>query len=371
MTLPTYQISVYSATTGAVVAVLDSTSFDDLRYSRALNDIGALAMTLPYDPQWATVFALDNLIEVERTSPLTGTLQVEETYLTRLTHQFREGDDERFIVGGLSLNHLLSRRLIDPADDPAAAGGYSTKAGPADDVMIQYVREQCGDLCATAVRKFPNFTVQTTLSVGSSIGRRLRYDNLFETCQDIASRGGVDFIINRLITNQLRMVVAPIGSDKSRTRNYPGGQFVQLDPQRGNLSDPSLLFDRKKEQNYVYALGQGPGDTRIVSKLEGLGNFDSPYNRIEFTADVRTANRGDATTLATGARAALYDKQANKEFTFKPTGQEPGNLYRLDFDVGDILTCVYGDVSIDLRVRQVEISLTSDNEEISITVQPQ
>lgn len=368
MALPDYQLTIRNPNDGSVLIVLDGAAFDDCKYSRLLNDVGVLAMTLPSDPDWPAIFTLDTLIEVERTSPLTGQLQVEETYLTRLLHRFRNGDEERFVVGGLSLNHLLARRIVDPADDPLAAGGYSTKAGPADDILAAYADEQCG-ASASALRQYPNFSVAPTGSLGIPAGRRLRYENLLETFQDVCNGANVDFQVVRLIDNILRLNIAPIGSDKTRTRNYPFAPFVELNPLRGNLSEPSLLFDRKKEQNYVYALGQGPGESRILYKLEGSGIHDSPYNRIEFTTDVRQAERGDITTLATGARAALYEKQPQKEFTFKPTGTEPGNIYRLDWDVGDILTCVWDDDLIDLRVREVEISLSSSGETITPTLE--
>lgn len=369
--LPDYQITLYNPVTGEAQAIFDGNNFYEVRYSRALDDIGAFAMTLPSNPDYPNLFTLDSLIEIERTSPVTGRLQVEDTYLVRLTHRFREGNEERFIVGGLSLNHLLTRRVIDPDDDPTAAGGYSTKAGPADDVMRAYAREQCADLCATPVRQFPNFSVGSTGSLGASVGRRLRYENLFEVFQDVSRQGGVDFLISRVTGNTLRLTIAPIGTDKTQTRNYPFVGFVQLNPDRGNMSDPSLLFDRRQEQNYVYALGQGPGESRIVQQLSGLGIGDSPYNRIEFTSDVRQAERGDSTTLVTGARAALLEKEAKKEFTFKPLGTEPGNVYRLDWDIGDLLTAAWDDESIDLRVRGVEVTLSPDGEAMNITLEPQ
>ena len=367
--LADYQLTVRSATDGSVQIVLDGSAFDDCKYSRALNDVGVFAMTLPSNPDWPAIFTLDALIDIERTSPITGNLQIEDTYLTRLLHRFRQGDEEHFVVGGLSLNHLLSRRIVDPADDPAAAGGYSTKAGPADDILSNYANEQCGP-SSSALRKFPNLTIAASASVGSSAGRRLRYENLLDVFQDVANQSNVDFLITRISSNNLRLTVLPIGTDRTRSLNYPFAPFVELNPIRGNLSDPSLLLDRKKEQNYVYALGKGPGESRILSKLEGEGVHDSPYNRIEFTTDVRTAERGDSTTVTTGARAALYDKQAQKEFTFKPTGQEPGNIYRLDWDVGDSLTCVWDDQVLDLRVREVEITLSSDGETIVPRMEP-
>lgn len=372
MSQPQYQISVTDPATGDTNIVLDGAAFDECRFSRLLDDVGLFAMTLPSRDDWLDIFTLDTLIDVMRTSPVTGHLQTEDVYLTRLTHRFREGNQEKFIVGGFSLNHLLARRLIDPTDDPAAAGGYSTKAGPADDILVAYANEQCGPN-ASAARQFPNFTVTASSSVGASAGRRLRYDNLLEVFQDVCNQSTLtlmDFQIVRLTGNSLRLNVAPIGVDRTRSHNYPSGPFVELNPLRGNLSDPSLLFDRKQEQNLVYALSQGPGESRIVTKVAGEGIADSPYNRIEFTKDIRTTERGDTTTVLSNARSALYDKQPRQEFTFKPTGTEPGNIYRLDWDVGDLVTCVFGGDSFDLRIRGVDIRLSSAGEDISITVSP-
>lgn len=371
MPLPTYQLTVRDPATGAVRTVLSGEAFDDCKYSRILNDIGLFAMTLPRNPDWADVFTLDALIDIERTSPLTGILQVEETYLTRLLHRFREGNVERFVVGGLSLNHLLSRRVIDPTNDPLAAGGYSTKAGPSDVILAAYANEQCGSLAAAA-RQFPNFQVGAVGGVGAPAGKRLRYENLLEVFQDVANQANsnTDFLIYRLVDNITRLQIGPIGTDKTRTRNYPGFPFVEVNPIRGNLVDPSLLIDRKDEQNYVYALGQGPGENRIVFQLQGLGVYDSPFNRIEFTTDVRTAERGDNTTIATQARSALFEKQAIREFTFQPSADKPGNVYRQDWDIGDILTCAWDDEKLDLRVREVEITLDSGGETITPKLAP-
>lgn len=373
MSLPSYQITLINPSTGLTITVFDGTAIDDMRFSRVLDDVGLVAITFPYSSSLAADFTLDSLIEIRRTSPATGALVVEETYLTRLTHHFRQGNDEKFIVGGFSLNHLLARRIVDPADDPLAAGGYSTKAGTSDDVLVAYAREQCGDLCATVARQFPNFSVAPGSSYGNPVGRRLRYENLLDVFQDVCKQSQLvlmDFQITRISGSLLRLTVAPIGTDRTKTRNYPFAPFVELNPLRGNLSDPSLLFDRKNEQNFVYALSQGPGESRIVTRVQGDGVNDSPYNRIEFTTDVRSAQRGDTTTVATSAGAVLNDKQAKREFTFKPSGTEPGGIYRLDYDLGDIVTCTFDNQSFDLRVRGIEISLSADNEDIAVTVAP-
>src|SRR4051812_19085292 len=116
MPLPSYQLTVTDPATGVVLSVFDGTALDEMRFSRVLDDVGLLAVTLPYSNALPAIFVLDSLVEVQRTSPITGKLQTEDVYLTRLTQHFRQGDEEKYVVGGFSLNHLLARRLIDPAD---------------------------------------------------------------------------------------------------------------------------------------------------------------------------------------------------------------------------------------------------------------
>lgn len=370
MSLPDYQLTIVSPSSGQPLTVITGSGLDGLRFSRVLNGIGSLALTLPEGEDWASIFTLDTLIEVARTDPVTGGLRTEDTYLTRLTHRFREGDQELFVVGGLSLNHLLARRVVDPDDDTLAAGGYSTKAGPADDVMRAYAREQCGDL-ASAARQFPNFSVGPVLSVGGGVGKRARYENLLELFQELAKAGQMDFTTRRLTGNTLRLTIEPIGSDKTRSTNYPFAPFVMFNPVRGNLENPSLLQDRKGEGTYVYALGQGPGEFRIVSQVSGLGIVDSPYNRIEFTEDIRLAERGFGQQLLTGARDALISRQAQKVFTFRITGDLPGAVYHVDWEIGDLVTCAWDAVELNLRITEVELDISADGESINVKVEPE
>lgn len=370
MVFPNYQIVLISCATGNVKRIFDGTSFYEMRFNRVLDDVGSIAITFPIEDSLPTLFLKDDFIEIRRTSPITGELITEETYLVRLTQRFRENNDERWVVGGLSLNHLIARRVIDPADDPLAAGGFSTKAGTADEVMRGFAREQMADLASVA-RRFPNFSVGLTPGTAQPVGKRSRYDNLLEVFQDLSLQGQTDFIIVRYSGNSLRLNIQPIGVDRTKTSNYPFAEFTQFDPDRGNLTTPSLVTDSKKEQNFCYALGQGQGDTRIVAKVAGDNLSESPYNRIEFTADIRQSDRSDPLYLLTGARAALTENQVKQEFTFEIIQGASGTVYRKDYDLGDKITVRWESVSIDLRVTGIEISLdASEGENISTTLEP-
>lgn len=366
MSLPQYQVVVINPSTGQSSLVLDGATFSDLRYSRMLNDIGTLAMTLPSTRAIRSAFVLDALIEVYRTGS-GGLLQREETYFTRYTHRFIEGDTERFVVGGMSLNHLLTRRVIDPDDDPLQAGGYSTKSGPADAVIRDYVNEQMGELASPA-RRMANLSLATVTGTGGGVGARERHTILFNLIRDLSVRGHVDFEIVRTNTNHLEFRVGSIGSDKSKTTNYPGGVWIGLNPNRGNLSSPSLELDRKDEKNFCYALGQGQRDRRIVYKALGEGTSDSPWNRVEFAEDIRNIERSDVLGLITGGDAALRDRQVKSSFTYAPTGEESGNIYRVDWDLGDTVTILWDEEERDLRISNVEIEISESGENIRIEV---
>lgn len=364
MALPRYQILLISITDGSTLAVLDSQSFWDLRYSRVLNGVGRIALTLPGNNPYRTLFTLDNMIEVYRTDPTsaTGQLLLEDTYLIRINHRFREENDERFVAGGVSLNQILERRLVDPADDPGAAGGYSTKAGAADTVMVSYIDQQAGP-SASALRRTPNLTINPVGGVGAAIGRRLRFENLLEQIQDMAARGKVDFVITRNGLNNFLVTVAPLGLNKTKTANYPFSQWVGLDPRRGNLQRPSLQLDRTEEKNFVYCLGEGQATARQLQMLQGDTATDTPVNRIEFTSDARRTDKQDVQTLLTAARIALYDNLPKMEFAYEPTGLEPGNVYRQDIDIGDRITVQWDEYSSDLRFTEVEIDISGDGGE--------
>lgn len=369
MALPNYQLNVISVTTGRVVAIYDSQTWQSLHYSRELNDIGAFVAVLPYTDAYYAAFAWDNFVEIYRTSPITGLPILEETYLVRSRHRYREGNIEQLVVGGLSLNHLLARRIINPADDPAAVDGYSKKSGAADTVMRDYVEEQCGSL-APAARRFPGLTVAAVLGAGVSINKSYRYDNLFNALVEMADGSGIDFRVERVSDYQTSVIIESIGTDKTRTTNEPLTlPWVGLSPNRRNLQEPSLKVDRTDEKNYVYVLGQGQGEQRLVYEDSTADSTLTPFNRIEVAKDQRNVDKLDTDGLVTAAITELNKRKAIHEFTYKPIVGAGGNVYRRDWDMGDKVTVLWDTEQNDLRIKGVEIQADSDGETIDVSVE--
>lgn len=368
--LPSYQILFLHPVTGAVIKVFDAQAFYEVRYSRAYNGIGALAITLPVNNMPSAAFDLvDMFIEVQRTSPITGELVIEETYLARSWRRYRVEADERYTIGGLSLNHLLARRIVDPDDDPAEGGGFSTKSGPADLILYQYANEQIGTL-ASAPRQMPGLTVPGVLGVAPSIGLRLQKENLFQVFQQAAQQAEIDFKISRTSGINMALNIGYLTVDRTQAAHYPLTPFVLLTPERGNLSNPSFLRDRMEEQNFVYMQGKGQGATRYsIQWQDSIATSASPFNRIEFAADARNVEKGDSLGILTEAVDALKERQQIIKFDFQPEGTEPGNVYRQNWDVGDLVTATWETNTANLRILSVDISLTEAGEGLTITTQ--
>lgn len=364
-----YQLVIIDSVSGERAATIPINNIKHLRYTRVINGIGKIAVTFPITTKYTRTFYLDNFMEVYRTHPVSGVFEREETYFIRVLQRFVEDDQEWVVVGGVSLNHLLTRRVVDPEDDPLKAGGYSTKAGAADNVIAGYVYDQMG-AGASAERRIPNFTIKPTLGVGRPLGARLQHEKLYNEVRRMAMQGGVDFYISRLDGNKLQFAVEPIGRDFTYTTNYPGRAWVGFSLSRGNIEQAEYVLDRAEELNYCYALGPGNVGDRIILKVAGSGVNESPYNRIEFIHDARNVEKTDALALLSEAQGALVSKRYEESYTFTPVLGRPGSTYNKDWMLGDKVSFIQGVTDqglvevVDLRIMEVEIDLDSGFETI-------
>jgi hypothetical protein len=370
MTIPraSYQILIINPTTGLVEGIIDSQSVVDIQYSRILNGIGRLAVTLPADDRWNALFTLDTLVEIYRTHPVLGTLQKEETYFVRIFNRSQTAESDLITFGGLSLNHILTRRVINPNDDPLVAGAYSTKAGHADTVIYDYVNEQMGT-AASLERQMPNFSIELPTGIADGAGARLSYENLYDEMLKLAKAGKTDIIVERTTGNNLKLYIKPIGVDRTKLTNYPLKQWVGLSPIRGNLPEAALALDRSSEKNFVYELGNGEGSRRDILEVPGSGMADSPWNRCEFSEDSRGIERNDALGLLTGALNSLYENRYKQEFSMSCRADEPGNAYKDDWDLGDLVTVLFNNMEFNLRISEVSISFSETEETINVQVE--
>ena len=370
-----YQLAIFDAATGILQAVIPIDKVKEIRYSRVLSGIGKIAITFPSNTPFAPAFILDNFIEVYRTDPITEDLVKEETFLIRIIERMIDDGEEWIVIGGMSLNHLLTRRVVDPDDDPLVAGGYTTKAGLADQVISQYVNEQIGP-GASVSRRIPNLTINPPSNVGTPLGARLQHEKLYNEVRRMALQGNVDINIERTLGNSMIFSAAPIGIDRSYTTNYPGSPWLGFSIKRGNAEYFEYSLDRAEDLNFCYALGPGNVGDRIVLKVPGQGVSDSPFNRSEFVQDARNIEKGDALGLLSEAQGGLVEKRYKEVYTFNPLIGVPGSTYHLDWDLGDRVSGILdseivAQEIIDFRITEIDITISEGTETISVTATTQ
>lgn len=341
-------------------------------YERILNDIGTFTLTIDASDNAAEYFGLlDMVLNVYRRNTPTGNLELDASYLTLYWERLEndETGQEFIIFSGSSLEDLLNRRLIVPEDDPVNAGGFVTRAGSGDVVMRDFVLYQCVTPAVKPERSFLGLSCAAVSGAFENVFQRRSYDNLLDVLKEIAQKSIVDFRIvytgdTATDTMTFEFQALTIGTDRTKTTNYPSSPYLLFDPRRGNLFSPSLLLDRKEEATFAYVAGQGLEDERVVIPvINAFAAADSIWNRREILTDARNNQENDIDGYLSAGIDALNDKKAITKFDFQPDLSIV--RYNEHFYLGDRITAQYAGQSKDIRVGKVTITIEND-ESISI-----
>src|SRR5690606_4513345 len=111
-----YQVAFYEPT-GRLVYIHTLTAVDQLAYTRRLNGVGTFMMSLPRDLRQPVMLQKDALAQVYRSDPATGQMREDGTYFLRSAEHV-PGTYDGLVIGGVSVEHLLKRRVYNPDDDP-------------------------------------------------------------------------------------------------------------------------------------------------------------------------------------------------------------------------------------------------------------
>lgn len=360
---PDYQLQITDPVTGDILLIFPLTVSYNMRYSLKINQVGIFALSVDDNAIFREVFYKDVLVDVYRTD-YAGVLQLEATYLVRVLDKRLVDNTRRLIIGGYCLNDLINRRLVDPADDSIAPeSGYSTKAGLAGNVIRDYIREQAGEL-ASVQRQTLRLTVPAPNDLGLGTGANLRYENLLDEMTRLAVVGRVDYQIVHQGNANLICNIGMLGHD-NRIPETGIPPYTIINPDRGNVSDLSLVQDARKEKTFIYSLGEGEGVTRFLIKLPSLAINDSPYNRIEFKDD---SNDDNPYQQYLASLTALENNRELIELDFKVDPSIFGLVYRRDIAFADMLTVEWDDYTEDVKVSELDVTVEGDSEDISLTV---
>lgn len=354
---------------GNQLAILDA--FSSLEYTRTVNGIGALVITLPmqYD-QYLFVAGdvkLDNRIEVYRRIG-TGLfyLETETQWFVRKGSKLLTEDGQRLsTITCEDANSLLKRRIV----AYNAGSSQADKTTFADDMMKAIVSENFGASATDVTRSIATYlVVQANLSLGPSLSKAFARRRVLPVLQELAAsafQAGTFLAFDVVSTQPSALEFRTYTQQRGIDHRWPSGSNpVIMGAEYGNLTDIERGYDHTKEITYAYAGGQGQGANRQVgTSTDATRANASPFNRVEDFLD----GRSSSSQAGLNAEADNLVRSGNVLQTFKAKFLDtPATTYGLHFGFGDQITGVFEGETIDLRVNQVHMTVRNSKETIDI-----
>lgn len=242
---------------------------------------------------------------------------------------------------------------------------FTDKLGAADDLMKAIIRENYGSLALETARDISSaLAVQEDVAAApvlhiDGLAHKQVLDALTEISNASANDDtpvwlGFDIEFSDQIAGLLEFRTYP--NQRGVDHRFPGGNPpVLLSAEAGNLSNITVSTEHKEAASVVYAGGPGVGDIRAVISVEDAAILAlSPFARREKWVDASSVTDPDA--LENLANAEL--RNARPRVFMEAELVETGTTLRgIHWDFGDFLTAYYRDLTFEVRVDKVAVSL--------------
>lgn len=341
---------------GQELTVIDY--FHKLDYSRSINGVGVLNMTVPYSVD----FRKDYRLGVWRKVGSKTYLDTDTVFLVRKVVKTRDSRGRRLVsVTAFSALILLEDRIV---AYPAGSAESDKTNIAIDDMMKEVVKE---NLTTTTD---PDRSIITYLSVDGFDGAgpvdskafawRLVADVLAELSL-LASKSGfpIYYDIVAVPPRNLVFKTYPL----IRGKNLTGEDGLILSEAMGSLTDVVITEDYTNEKTFVYAGGQGEGDLRTIRTAEdGVSIGQSPFGRREVF--VNATSSADVNTVQSAADSKLRASRSLFRFEATVLDNEQAR-YGIDWGLGDLVVANAGEDSFNCMVDNVRVSLSGGREVIA------
>ena len=329
-------------------AVLPFTALD---WTRRFRGGGEFHADLP--PEFGASNLINNVacgdileIELDGRTELTGVVQ-------RRSITYQPDHPAAWTIEGLDLTWWLHQRVILP---PAGQSHDEQTAVPAETAIRHYITDHLlSPLDLTRQIPVPAALEPAhTPPLGPDVTLSARYKRLAKQIDAIAATADLGYGAERDANDTVRFCVR---ADRDRTAASPAP--VIFSPQLGTAETLSYTEDGVDSRNALYVLGAGGGATRLVETVLDSDDI-AARGRRELSLDARDASTSAA---AIDAGQAEIARQAAARLQLRTT---PPHLapfdYRVDWDVGDVVTLSLPELALQLdrRIDEVRCSLDAE-----------
>lgn len=325
--------------------------YSTLTWTRTENAVGVLILELPPIVTFAQ-FGRDTILVLQETTWGRARNPADTIWFVQRRRRVRNEDGElRYVITAVDANHLLTRRIIHAFAGTAGA----EKTGPADNLMKQWVREQCITAINTD-RRVP-LTVDPDLGLAPSLTKGAAWEQVFDVLRDLADASAMQ-------GTYLGFEIAARTPAEFLFRTYIGQRGVN----RGSRSADSLILsaaggaltnveydeDWSSLASTVVAGGAGEETARIIQAADdaaaaGIG----PYGRIE---QFYGANNDTPAAVLADARQELRARRSRVTLTATAL-DTPGVQYGTHYDYGYIVGIEDESGLFDARISSVTTTI--------------
>ena len=324
--------------------------FTSLETVSRFNDVGTWVLDMDGRAPLATVLSTPGYgIEVVRHEA--GVYSPVFSGPMRLRQRVIKEDQSRLVLGGYDDNVWLKRRLAHPqpstASPPYNSQDDDVRTGTCSTILRQYVNVNVS-AGALAPRKVTGLVLGSDPVAGSTITGRARWQVLLDLLQELAlAGGGLGF---RIVPNGnpgeiAFQVYSPVDKTAAVTFSRP----------LGTLSEASYE-SAASEMNYAVVGGSGDGLARTIFEKPNSDEVNT-WSRIESFVD--RGDTTDPTELEQKADETLADGVGKTTLSLTPVDL-PGQQYLTHYTLGDRVTVVIDEETVEELVREVRINLTPE-----------
>jgi ReqiPepy6 Gp37-like protein len=338
----------------------DASNFLALEYSRVVNNVSTLKLTLPGNFPTQYIINPDGRIEVWRK------LDSGREYLDTDTIWLIKKVTQKIDASGLQTIVVEADTPLCVLKEPGRFVNYAAgtsqatyAATAADNAIKQIARENIGT-SATGTRNISSLiSIDPDLGLGASVAKSFAWRDCLKTMQEFAdasTTAGTYVAFDIVADSPTSLVFRTFTGQRGVDHRFPNGiNPVLVSPELGNFGEVHFSQDYRDEITYALAGGKGEGGARLTASAQDLTRQGvSPFGLREYFKD---ATQYDTTTgLSAEADATLRNGRVKTIFQGRLIDM-PDSRYGVDWAWGDYVTAQAFGQLIDCRIEAISVSV--------------
>ena len=338
----------------------DASTFLTLEYSRVVNAVSTLKLTLPGNFNTQYLIVPDGRIEVWRK------LDSGREYLDTNVVWLIKKIDQKIDASGLQTIVVEADTPLSILREPGrfvayAAGGANTvyAAAPADNQIKAVARANIGTGTSGGRDISAYISIDPNLSLGASVAKSFALRECIKVMQEFAdasTTAGTYVAFDIEADTPTTLVFRTFTQQRGVDHRFPDGvNPVIISPEMGNLGETLLSVDYRNEITVATAGGKGEGSQRLFATAQDTARQGvSPFGYREYFKDATQYN--STAGLSAEADAILRSGRARTIFQGRLIST-PDSQYGVDWAWGDYVTAQAFGQLIDCRIDAVSVSV--------------